>query len=175
MLWNATGECTGGASHCVCAATTTTRQSAVAAQRHQATQPSGCSRVLACGKADSGHDQPLHHARADVLLQLAVLAGAARPAESPAPREGRPAVGIRKAMRRPGIWWRSGQGWPSEAAPAPMLCSRAMRVFGSSAGPFAGASWIGCGAGEWGWVMVRAEAATDKGGGRCVARNPVRD
>lgn len=31
-----------------------------------------------CGKADSGHDQPLHHARADVLLQLAVLAGTLR-------------------------------------------------------------------------------------------------
>ncbi|KUO99198.1 hypothetical protein AR276_10065 [Stenotrophomonas maltophilia] len=43
-----------------------------------------------------------------------------------------------------------------------MLCSRAMSVFGSSAGLLAGASWIGCGAGEWGWVMAGLLACMQK-------------
>ena len=152
MFWNATGEGTSVAGHCACAATTTTRQSAVAAQRHQATQPSGCGRVLACAA------RPI-----PAMIRPSMTRGPTYCSTRPFSRARCAASRISSTTRRPAkeqsVWSdlasdRSGQGWPSEAAPEPMLCSRAMR---GVRGPAQGHSQAcresgagqGSGAGSW--------------------------
>jgi hypothetical protein len=52
------------------------------------------ARTGVCGEADSGHDQALHDARANVLLQLAVLAGARGQQDLQHHPKARQAIGI---------------------------------------------------------------------------------
>ena len=180
MLWNATGEGTGGPSHCACAATTTTRQSALAAQRHHATQPSGCSRVLACAvRPIPAMIRPSITRGPTYCSSSPFSRAAARPAGSPGPRVARPA-----SNRYP----------PGDASAGHLMAFRPRLTIGGGAGADAvqqGDEGVrvqrrairrrvvdrvrgrGVGLGH-GWApCVHAEAATDKGGGRCVVRNPV--
>ena len=93
------------------------------------------------------------------------------------PKAGQRAIGVRQGDAPAGhlMAFRPGLAIGGSAgADAVQQSDEGVRI---QRGPLAGASWIGfgvgSGAGSWQAPCAHAEAATDKGGGRCVVRNPA--